>query len=79
MAGKPTAFLEKILEGKIAKIFREQTLDEQAYLLDENGGTVKVTLEKEKVTVMKFVRFMVGEGIEKRVDNFAQEVMAQVK
>jgi len=79
LAGKPEAALAKIIEGKVNKIFSESTLHEQAYLLDEDGATVAVVLARLGVKVLKFVRYAVGEGIEKRVDDFACEVMSQVK
>jgi elongation factor Ts len=79
LSSKPEAAISKIIEGKVAKIFKEATLHEQSYLLDESGGTVKATLDKTGAKVIKFTRYQVGEGIEKRIDNFAEEVMAQVK
>ncbi len=79
LKGKPEAALAKIIEGKVSKVFRESTLSEQPYLMDETGTTVGAILAKQQASVIKFVRFAVGEGIEKRVDNFAEEVMAQIK
>ena len=79
LASKPEAALAKIIEGKVNKIFSESTLVEQAYLLDENGATVLNVLARSGNKVLKFVRYAVGEGIEKRVDDFASEVMSQVK
>ncbi|MFA5236189.1 MAG: translation elongation factor Ts [Bacilli bacterium] len=79
LAGKPEAALAKIIEGKVSKAFRESTLTEQPYLMDEAGASVGTILAKMNLKVMKFVRYAVGEGIEKRVDNFAEEVMAQIK
>ncbi|HOJ45462.1 MAG TPA: translation elongation factor Ts [Bacilli bacterium] len=79
LKGKPEAALEKILEGKVSKTFRELTLSEQAYLMDEAGALVGSVLAKVGGRVLKFVRYAVGEGIEKRADNFAEEVMAQIK
>lgn len=79
LASKPESALAKIIEGKVNKIFSESTLVEQAYLLDENGATVLNVLARSGNKVLKFVRYAVGEGIEKRVDDFASEVMSQVK
>jgi len=79
LKGKPEAALAKIVEGKVAKAFREATLSEQPYLLDEAGTSVGVVLGKLNAKVLKFVRYAVGEGIEKRADNFAEEVLAQIK
>ncbi len=79
LANKPEAALAKIIEGKVNKVFSESTLAEQAYLMDENGATVANVLARSGNKVLKFVRYAVGEGIEKRVDDFASEVMKQVK
>ena len=76
---KPLPALEKIIEGKVNKVFKEQTLSEQPYLIDESGTLVGIVLDKVKGKVVHFVRYAVGEGIEKRSDNFAQEVMDQIK
>lgn len=78
LAGKPETALVKIIEGKVNKFLSEITLSEQAYLLGE-GETVAEALKKAGAAVIKFVRYAVGEGIEKRKDNFAEEVMNQVK
>lgn len=78
LAGKPQAVLEKILAGKINKHFAEITLANQAYLLDDSK-TVEQVLKEKGVKVLRFVRYQVGEGIEKRQDDFAGEVMSQIK
>lgn len=76
--GKPEAALAKIVEGKVNKSLSESVLVEQAYILDPSK-TVKQVLQEQGNKVLKFVRYQVGEGIEKREDNFAEEVMSQVK
>ena len=78
LKNKPEQALVKIIEGKVHKVFSEVTLVEQDYILDPSK-TVKQILEENKNEVIKFVRYQVGEGLEKRVDNFVEEVMAQVK
>ena len=78
LANKPAPVLEKILEGKINKYFSEMTLDAQPFLKDDSK-TVGQLLSEKGVKVLKFVRYQVGEGIEKRKDNFAEEVMSQAK
>ncbi|MCQ2802453.1 MAG: translation elongation factor Ts [Bacilli bacterium] len=78
LANKPAPVLEKILEGKINKYFSEMALESQPFLLDDSKTVGQVLLEK-KVKINKFVRYQVGEGIEKRKDDFASEVMAQSK
>lgn len=78
LAGKPEEILKKILAGKINKYFAEMTLTEQPFLLDDSK-TVGTVLNEKKAKVIKFVRYQVGEGIEKRQDDFASEVMEQIK
>ena len=78
LAGKPAAMLEKIIDGKIRKVFAEVALLEQVYLLD---GVNKVSdvLKSAGNAVKVFYRYQVGEGIEKKKDDFAAEVMAQTQ
>ena len=78
LANKPAPVLEKILEGKINKYFAEMTLEAQPFLMDDSK-TVGQFLKEKGVRVLKFVRYQVGEGIEKRKDDFASEVMSQAK
>lgn len=77
LAGKPVEMLEKILAGKINKVFAEQALLSQAFLMDDTKN-VEIVLNENKAKVIKFVRYGVGEGIEKRHDDFAAEVMKEV-
>ena len=80
LAGKPEEMLKKIIGGKVNKYFAEMVLTEQAYLLDtESGKKVGAVLQEKKANILKFVRYQVGEGIEKRKDDFASEVMSQMK
>ena len=78
LANKPAQVLEKILEGKINKYFAEMTLEAQPFLMDDTK-TVGQFLNEKGIKVLSFVRYQVGEGIEKRKDDFASEVMAQAK
>ena len=78
LANKPAQVLEKILEGKINKYFAEMTLESQPFLMDDTK-TVGQFLNEKGIKVLSFVRYQVGEGIEKRKDDFASEVMAQAK
>ena len=78
LANKPAAVLDKILEGKINKFFAEMTLEAQPFLMDDSK-TVGQLLKEKGVNVLRFVRYAVGEGIEKRKDDFASEVMSQAK
>lgn len=78
LANKPEAVVKKIVEGKVNKQLSETILAEQDYLL-EPGTSVGNFLKQHSIKVVKFVRYMVGEGIEKRKDDFASEVMSQLK
>ena len=80
LAGKPEEMLKKIIGGKVNKYFAEMVLVEQPYLLDtESGKKVGQVLQEKGTKVVKYVRYQVGEGIEKRKDDFASEVMSQMK
>ena len=76
--GKKPEFADKIVEGRIRKFFEETVLEEQAFIKD-SGLTVKQYLENNNCKLIKLVKFEVGEGMEKRNDNFAEEVMSQIK
>ena len=77
LAGKPEQMLMNIVNGKVNKLLGEQVLLNQAYLLNPEV-TVRQLLDEHKAKIVKFVRFAVGEGIEKRQENFAEEVMKQM-
>ena len=77
LKGKPEAALTKILEGKINKWKAEISLVEQPFVKDPSLSVGKF-VSKYGATVKTFVRFAVGEGLQKREDNFAEEVMNQV-
>ena len=77
MAGKPEAMLNGIADGKVKKLLAESVLGAQVYLLDGEKSVAQVLKEKGN-NVVKFVRYAVGEGIEKRKDDFAAEVMSQI-
>ena len=84
MANKPDAILGKIVEGKLGKFFKENCLVEQAFIMDGDLSVGKYVENTAKelgcaLKVSKFVRFEKGEGIEKRVDDFASEVASMVK
>ena len=78
LANKPAEMLAKIIDAKVTKYYSEMVLGSQPYLLDDTK-TVAQVLKEKNINVLKFVRYQVGEGIEKRVDDFASEVMSQVK
>ena len=73
---KPAEILEKIIGGKIAKIVNEVSLYGQAYVLDSDK-TVEAVLKAAGADVVGFQRLVVGEGIEKVVEDYAAEVMKQ--
>lgn len=77
-SGKPAEIVEKMVSGRIAKFLKEITLVGQPFVKDPDVSVGKL-LEKAGASVTSFVRFEVGEGIEKKEDNFVEEVMAQVK
>ena len=84
MANKPDAVLGKIVEGKIGKFYKENCLIEQQFVMDGDVTVGKYieNVAKElgaEIKLTKFVRFEKGEGIEKRVDDFAAEVAAMAK
>lgn len=76
-SGKPAEIVEKMLSGRIRKYLAEITLVGQPFVKDPDK-TVGALLSDAGATVARFVRYEVGEGIEKKVENFAEEVMAQV-
>jgi elongation factor Ts len=76
--GKPAAIVEKMVEGRLRKYLAEICLTGQPFVKDPDT-TVGQLLEKGKARVTGFLRFEVGEGIEKKQENFAAEVMAQVE
>ena len=83
MAGKPEQVLAKIVEGKMGKYFKENCLVEQTFIMDDVAvGKYIANTAKElggEIKAVEFVRFEKGEGIEKRVDDFAAEVAGMVK
>ncbi len=76
--GKPEDFLEKIAEGAVNKFLKDVTLLGQVFVKAEDGKeTVEALLKKNKAQVAAFSFYVVGEGLEKRQDDFAAEVAAQ--
>ena len=76
-SGKPADIVEKMLTGRVRKYLAEITLLGQSFVKDPDK-TVETLLSDADATVVRFVRYEVGEGIEKKVENFADEVMAQI-
>lgn len=77
-SGKPAEIIEKMVSGRIKKYLAEITLVGQPFVKDPDK-TVGKLLEGAGAKVRRFVRYEVGEGIEKKTENFAEEVMAQAK
>ena len=82
-SGKPEAIIEKIVEGSIRKYYEEVVLMEQAYIMDPDKKIKDVLSDAGKelgtsVELVDFVRFALGEGIEKKQEDFASEVAAQI-
>jgi len=76
LQSKPEAIREKIVEGRLHKILAQRCLLEQAFVKDPSQS-VKAYIEG-KFSIIKFDRYVLGEGIEKRCENFADEVMGQL-
>ncbi|NQZ52977.1 MAG: elongation factor Ts [Piscirickettsiaceae bacterium] len=77
-SGKPEAIIEKMVEGRMKKFINEISLLGQAFVKDPDV-TIEKLVKQANATVEAFAFFEVGEGIEKKEDNFAEEVMAQAK
>ncbi|MDR3347800.1 MAG: translation elongation factor Ts [Helicobacteraceae bacterium] len=82
--GKPEAMLDKIVPGKIKKFIQDSTLEGQAFVKDDKKSVAQALNEAAKAQgasakIVFFARFEVGEGIEKKSDDFAAEVAAQTK
>jgi len=80
--GKPEKIVEKMVEGRIQKYFKEVCLLEQPFVKDQDKAVKDVVNEKiaeigEKISIRRFVRYEMGEGLEKRKDDFVDEVMKQ--
>ena len=77
LANKPEAIREKIVEGRVNKLMAQRCLLEQAFV--KNPDLTVAQLVEGKTAIVKFDRYVLGEGLEKRQDNFAEEVMSQIK
>jgi len=77
LAGKPEKVLKGIIEGRVSKTLQEMCLVDQLYILDQ-GMKVSQYLKNNNTAVTSMVRYAVGEGIEKREENFAEEVAKQM-
>ena len=81
--GKPANIVEKIVEGKLNSIYKDSCLYEQAFVMNQDVTVEQYISQKtaemgEKLTVRRFVKWTMGEGLEKRKEDFAAEVAAQM-
>lgn len=81
--GKPEKIIEKMVEGRIEKYYKEVCLLEQPYIKDPDKTISQLLTEKistigENISIRRFARFEKGEGIERKEENFAEEVMKQI-
>lgn len=76
--GKPAEIAEKMVNGRINKFYKEICLEEQEFVKDSDM-TVGAFVKSKNGSIVNMVRFEVGEGIEKKEENFAEEVMNQIK
>lgn len=82
--GKPEKIVEKMVEGRLEKYYKEVCLMEQPFVKDPDKTIEQLVKEKiakigEKISIRRFTRYQLGEGIEKREEDFASEVMSQIK
>jgi len=81
--GKPEKIVDKMVEGRLAKYYSEVCLMEQQFIKDPDQTVAQLLNSMiaqigENISIRRFVRFELGEGLEKKQDNFVEEVMAQV-
>lgn len=81
--GKPEAIVERMIDGRIEKFYKENCLLEQPFIKDGDQSvsdiiTAKIAKIGENISVRRFTRYQLGEGIEKKEDDFVSEVMATV-
>lgn len=82
--GKPAQIIDKMVEGRVKKYYQEVCLLEQSFVKDPSMTITQYINEKilqigEKISIRRFVRFEMGEGLEKRQDDLASEVAKQMK
>ena len=82
-SGKPANIIEKMVEGRVRKYYDEVVLEEQNFIMDTEKKVKQIVVDAEKdlgtsVEIKEFVMFKLGEGIEKKSEDFAAEVAAQL-
>jgi elongation factor Ts len=81
--GKPEHIADKIVEGRMGKFYEDKVLMDQKFVMDDKKTVSEIIAERvarigENIKVRRFARFVLGEGLEKRSDDFAAEVAAQL-
>ncbi len=82
--GKPEKIVDKIVDGRLAKFYQDSCLVEMPFIKDDSktiGMLVKemIAMIGENITIRRFVRFEMGEGLQKKEEDFAAEVLKQIK
>jgi len=82
--GKPAHIVDKMVEGRVGKFYEEYCLMEQQFVKDPDKTIAQLLNEKistigENISIRRFVRYELGEGLEKKQENFYEEVMSQAK
>ena len=82
--GKPEAIVDKMIDGRVKKFYEEVCLLDQLFVKDPSKTITDIINEAiltigEKISIRRFTRYEMGEGLEKRKDDFAEEVMSQMK
>jgi elongation factor Ts len=83
MAGKPEQVIEKIVDGRINKYYEETVLNDQPFVKDPSKTVAELVTEKiaktgERITVRRFTRYKMGEGLERRAEDFGSEVASML-
>ncbi|MBQ3108759.1 MAG: elongation factor Ts, partial [Clostridia bacterium] len=82
--GKPEKIVDRMVEGRVEKYYKENCLVDQQFVKNSDLTITQYVNERiqttgENIKIRRFVRYEMGEGLEKRHDNFAEEVAAQMK
>jgi elongation factor Ts len=83
MAGKPEQVIEKIVDGRVNKYYEETVLNDQPFVKDPSKTVAELVTEKvaktgERITVRRFTRYKMGEGLERRAEDFSNEVASML-
>lgn len=83
MAGKPEQVIDKIVDGRINKFYEETVLNDQPFVKDPSKTVAELVTEKiaktgERISIRRFTRYKMGEGLERRADDFSSEVASMV-